>query len=162
MSDPNLIDPEIFAAERQNLQGSFLLEELDERVSLHDYPADRRTKISFTLTGGRDRLQRLFLDLNVKADMPLICQRCIKPMPFMLDESSRIVLFSDEESLDESMLADEELEGILIEKELDVRALVEDQILMSLPFSPRHGHCAIPFRNPPTKTNPTPLLFWRV
>lgn len=34
----------------------------------------------------------------------------------MLDESSRIVLFSDEESLDESMLADEELEGILIEK----------------------------------------------
>ncbi|HFB4665707.1 TPA: DUF177 domain-containing protein, partial [Neisseria gonorrhoeae] len=24
MSDPNLIDPEIFAAERQNLQGSFL------------------------------------------------------------------------------------------------------------------------------------------
>lgn len=59
MSDPNLIDPEIFAAERQNLQGSFLLEELDERVSLHDYPADRRTKISFTLTGGRDRLQRV-------------------------------------------------------------------------------------------------------
>ena len=89
MSDPNLIDLEIFAAEGQNLQGSFLLEELDERVSSHDYPADRQTKISFTLTGGRDRLQRLFLDLNVKADMPLICQRCIKPMPFMLDESSR-------------------------------------------------------------------------
>lgn len=41
MSDPNLIDSEIFAAEGQNLQGSFLLEELDERVSSHDYPADR-------------------------------------------------------------------------------------------------------------------------
>ena len=36
------------------------------------------------------------------------------------------------------MLADEELEGMPIEKELDVRGLVEDQILMSLPFSPRH------------------------
>ena len=28
-----------------------------------------------------------------------------------------------------------------IEKELDVRRLVEDQILMSLPFSPRHENC---------------------
>ena len=89
----------------------------------------------------RDRLQRLFLDLNVKADMPLICQRCITPMPFLLDETSRIVLFADEESLDEAMLADEELEGMLLEKELDVRTLVEDQILMSLPFSPRHEDC---------------------
>ncbi|HGI8271524.1 TPA: DUF177 domain-containing protein [Neisseria meningitidis] len=161
MSDPNLIDPEIFAAEGQNLQGSFLLEELDERVSLHDYPADRQTKISFTLTGGRDRLQRLFLDLNVKADMPLICQRCIKPMPFMLDESSRIVLFSNEESLDESMLADEELEGILIEKELDVRTLVEDQILMSLPFSPRHEDCGsngTPEKADRDKPNPFAVL----
>ena len=107
MSYPNLIDPEVFAAEGQNLQGSFLLEELDERVSSHDYPADKQTRGSFTLQGGRDRLQRLFLDLNVKADMPLICQRCITPMPFLLDETSRIVLFADEESLDEAMLADE-------------------------------------------------------
>lgn len=28
MSYPNLIDPEVFVAEGQNLQGSFLLEEL--------------------------------------------------------------------------------------------------------------------------------------
>lgn len=48
--------------------------------------------------------------------MPLICQRCITPMPFLLDETSRIVLFADEESLDEAMLADEELEGMLLEK----------------------------------------------
>lgn len=141
MSDPNLIDPETFAAEKQNLQGSFLLSELDERVSLHDYPADKQTRVSFALTGGRDRLQRLFLDLNVKADMPLICQRCIKPMPFALDESSRIVLFADDASLDDAMLADEELEGMVVQKELDVRELVEDQILMSLPFSPRHEDC---------------------
>ncbi|WP_342031086.1 YceD family protein [Neisseria sp. CP9] len=141
MSDPNLIDPEVFASEKQSLQGSFMLEELDERVRSHDYPADKQTKVSFTLNGGRDRLQRLFLDLNVKADMPLICQRCIRPMPFTLDETSRIVLFANEEDLDEAMLADEELEGMPIEKELDVRGLVEDQILMSLPFSPRHENC---------------------
>ena len=130
MSDLNLIDPKVFAEEKQKLQGSFRLGELDERVSSHDYPADSQTEISFTLQGGRDSLQRLFLELTVKADMPLVCQRCIKPMPFKLDETSRIVLF-----------ADDELEGILTEKELDVRELVEDQILMALPFSPRHEEC---------------------
>lgn len=141
MLDPNLIDPEVFAAEKQNLQGSFLLEELDERVRSHEYPADKQTKVSFTLQGGRDRLQRLFLDLTVKADMPLFCQRCIKPMPFELNESSRIVLFADEARLDEAMLSDEELEGMVISPTLNVQELVEDQILMALPFSPRHEDC---------------------
>lgn len=91
------------------------------------------------LQGGRDRLQRLFLDLNVKADMPLICQRCITPMPFLLDETSRIVLFADEESLDEAMLADEELEGMLLEKSLTCGLWLKTK-LMSLPFS-RHEDC---------------------
>ena len=141
MLDPNLIDPEVFAAEQQQLQGSFLLKELDERVWSHEYFADTQTRIAFTLQGGRDRWQRLFLDLTVKADVPLLCQRCIKPVPFELDESSRIVLFADETRLDEAMLTDDELEGMLIEKELDVRSLVEDQILMALPFSPRHEDC---------------------
>lgn len=141
MLNPNLIDPEVFAAEQQKLQGSFLLEELDGRVSAHEYPANKQSRIEFTLQGGRDRWQRLFLDLRIQADMPLLCQRCITPMPFDLDESSRIVLFTDEESLDEAMLADEELEGMLLTPELDVRELVEDQILMALPAAPRHEEC---------------------
>ena len=70
-----------------------------------------------------------------------MCQRCMKPMPFELDENVRIILFADENSLDEAMAADEELEGLLLEKELDVRVLVEDQVLMALPFSPRHEDC---------------------
>ncbi|HFC8541449.1 TPA: YceD family protein [Neisseria lactamica] len=161
MSDPNLIDPKVFAAEGRSLQGGFLLEELDERVSSHDYPADKQTRVSFTLQGGRDRLQRLFLDLSVKADMPLVCQRCIAPLPFRLDETARIVLFSDEKDLDEAMLADEELEGMLLEKELDVRILVEDQILMSLPFSPRHEDCGgngTPEKADRDKPNPFAVL----
>lgn len=157
MSYPNLIDPEVFAAEKQNLQGSFSLDELDERVRSHEYPADKQSKVSFTLQGGRDRLQRLFLDLTVQADMPLLCQRCIKPMPFQLDETSRIVLFADEAQLDEAMLADEELEGMLIEKELDVRVLVEDQILMALPFSPRHDDCGTDAQDYVNQDKPNPF-----
>ena len=62
-------------------------------------------------------------------------------MPFEFDEQSRVVLFADDASLDEAMLSDDELEGMLLQKALDVRMLVEDQILMALPFSPRHEDC---------------------
>ncbi len=141
MLDPNLIDPEVFAAEKQSLQGRLRLSELDERVWSHEYLADKQAEVSFTLKGGRDRWQRLFLDLNVQGGVPLVCQRCVQPMPFEFDEDSHIVLFADDESLDEAMLTDDELEGMLLEKTLDVHTLVEDQILMALPFSPRHEDC---------------------
>lgn len=141
MSDPILIDPEAFATGRQVLQGSVRLDELDERVWSHEFLAGKDADVSFTLKGGCDRRQRLFLDLDVGAGLSLVCQRCVRSMAFRLDETSRIVLFADEAGLDEAMLSDGELEGMLLEKELDVHALIEDQILMALPFSPRHEHC---------------------
>lgn len=141
MLNPNLIDPEVFAAQSQQLTGTVLLSELDERVWAHEYLADKHATVTVSLQGGRDRWQRLFLDLNVQGGVPLVCQRCVQPMPFEFEEDSHIVLFADDESLDEAMLADDELEGMLLEKTLDVHTLVEDQILMALPFSPRHEDC---------------------
>ena len=66
----------------------------------------------------------------------------MQPMSFDLDEGARIVLFADESKLDEAMLSDEGLEGMPMDSELSVRTLVEDQILMAMPYSPRHEHCA--------------------
>ena len=141
MLDPNLIDPEIFADEKQQLQGSYSLKKLDKRVWLHEYLANHDAVIDYTLQGGRDKWQRLFLNLSVTSTLQLVCQRCVKPMPFKLCESAHIILFVDEQSLDEAMLSDDDLEGLLLTKELDVRTLVEDQVLMALPFAPRHEDC---------------------
>ena len=141
MLDPNLIDPEIFADEKQQLQGSYSLKKLDKRVWLHEYLANHDAVIDYTLQGGRDKWQRLFLNLSVTSTFQLVCQRCVKPMPFKLHESAHIILFVDEQSLDEAMLSDDDLEGLLLTKELDVRTLVEDQVLMALPFAPRHEDC---------------------
>ncbi len=157
MLTPILIDPEAFAAKQQSLQGRFTLADLDGRVSSHEYFADRQAEVSFALKGGRDRLQRLFIDLEVRADMPLLCQRCVKPMSFELDEKCRIVLFADEVGLDEAMLSDDELEGMVLQAELDVRELVEDQILMALPFSPRHEDCGNTVLEEVNRDKPNPF-----
>lgn len=135
-----LIEPQAFADNRQVLQGRVALKDLDGRVHSPDM-ADLEAQTVYSLRGGRDRQQRRFLDLTLSGLLPLYCQRCLQPVDFHLDENVRIVLFDDEAALDRAMLADEELEGMLCPSELDVAELLEDQILMALPFSPKHEHC---------------------
>jgi len=142
MLEPDLIAPGEFAGEKQSLQGEVFLHELDERVWSHEYFADKDSPLHVVLQGGIDRFQRPFLDLKVQGCLHLLCQRCMQPMSFDLDEDARIVLFADESKLDEAMLSDEGLEGMPMDSELSVRTLVEDQILMAMPYSPRHEHCA--------------------
>ena len=135
-----LIDPQAFAAKGETLNGSVALNDLDERVWSPDIAAPQSV-LHYALHGGTDKWQRPFLELSVSGDLPLHCQRCMQAVKFTLDEQVRITLFDNEENLDEAMLADEELEGMLLEPELDVLTLVEDQILMALPISPKHEHC---------------------
>lgn len=141
MLKPDLINPQTFAAEKQILQGTLPLDELDERVWSHEYLADKEAVVHIVLRGGEDRRQRLFLDLKIQCSLVLVCQRCMCPMPSEINENAHIVLFADEAKLDEAMLADDELEGMVLTKGLDVKTLVEDQILMAMPYAPRHENC---------------------
>lgn len=140
MSNRILIDPQAFAADRETLQGSVDLGSLDKRVWSHDI-TDLSSVLHYSLSGGKDGWQRPFLALSLSGSLKLRCQRCMQPMDYRLDENVRIVLFSHETELDEAMAADETLEGMVTEAETDVWSLLEDQILMALPFSPKHEHC---------------------
>ena len=132
-----LIDPQAFATQSETLQGKVSLQDLDKRIWSPDI-ADTATDIHYAITGGVDRWQRLFLDLTVSGSLKLNCQRCMQPTEFLLDEQIHIVLFHHEQDLDDAMIADEELEGMVLENELDIFTLLEDQILMALPISPKH------------------------
>ena len=127
---------------------------MDERVRSHEYLAGNTAPLQIVLRGSKDKWQRPFLDLHVGGSMPLVCQCCMKPVEFELDENAHIVLFADENAhivlfadegrLDEAMLSDDELEGMVAEREISVRTLVEDQILMAMPYAPRHENCGVP------------------
>lgn len=135
-----LIDPQAFAMQEQVLADKVCLKDLDERTWLADI-ADTSVEIHYTISGGTDTWQRPFLDLAVSGSLLLNCQRCMQPTEFVLDEQVRIVLFHYESDLDEAMIANDELEGMVLENELDILTLVEDQILMALPISPKHKQC---------------------
>ena len=154
-----LIDSQAFTAKQETLQGTVSLNQLDERIWTHDF-TDLSSSLAYTLTGGTDKWQRPYLTLTLSGCLPLQCQRCMQPTEFALNENVRIVLFENEETLDEAMLADEDLEGMLQEPEIDVFSLIEDQILMALPFSPKHEQCgnAQLEANNQSKPNPFAVL----
>ena len=122
-----------FAREGGKLSGAVAIAGLDR---LHDRLAKRAGEAKWSLVGGVDKLERPFLRLKVEAVVELLCQRCLKPMPFEVVADTVLTQFADEAALDEAVEQDEDLEGILIEPALDVEMLVEDEVLLALPESP--------------------------
>lgn len=127
-----------FARDGGEISGVFPLK---SATRLHDQLASTAGEAQWHLVGGIDKLERPFLRLRVKVDVQLICQRCMEPMPFQVAADTVLTQFADEAKLDEAVAQEEDLEGILIEPELDVETLIEDEILLALPYSPRHEDC---------------------
>jgi uncharacterized protein len=141
MLDPNLIDTITFTRERQQCSGEVRLQALNRRVWSHELLVQRDGIIQFQARGGIDRWQRPFINVSVKGELQLVCQRCLQAVSWTLSDQSHVVLFADEQSLDEAMVADEALEGILWQEQFNLASLIEDQILMAIPVAPRHNDC---------------------
>lgn len=141
MLDPILINTATFTLEQQKCCGEICLQSLDRRVWSHELLAQHDDTIWFQACGGIDRWQRPFINISVRGELQLVCQRCLHAVSWMLDDQSHVVLFTDEQSLDEAMVADETIEGTLWQEEYNLTSLIEDQLLMAIPVAPRHDDC---------------------
>jgi DUF177 domain-containing protein len=92
--------------------------------------------ISWRIDGGRDALDRPTLTLTVQGSLPLVCQRCLLPFDAPIELRSELLLAHDETEL--ARLDMEEAEVLLASAPLDATTLVEDELLLSLPFAPMH------------------------
>jgi uncharacterized protein len=93
--------------------------------------------IDWTIAGTADAQGRPALTVNVAGNVPLTCQRCLGTLDQPIDQSTRLLIARDDAELvqlDESS----EDEVVLARAALDALDLVEDELLLSLPFAPRH------------------------
>src|SRR5450432_3320163 len=98
-------------------------------------------RIDWRLVGGTDGQRRPVLTLTLAGSVPLVCQRCLQPFAATVDQSTELLLARSEAEL--ARLDLDEVEVVLATERLDPLTLVEDELLLSLPFSPRHadGEC---------------------
>jgi uncharacterized protein len=92
------------------------------------------------VTGGEPRLK---MNLSLKGQMQLICQRCMQPCEVQIDESRQFVFLANEALADAFPMEDDALEPLVMSSQFDLLGTIEDEILLSLPLIPKHpeGMC---------------------
>lgn len=128
----------------QSIQGQAPLRQFSRFTA--NLPPQSDGNVEWTITGGRNATEQQFLDLHVVATPIVQCQRCMGNMPYPLNVSSRLQLVKTEAELDveddPEASPDEWIEPILASTNLDVLALVEDELILGLPYVPMHENCS--------------------
>ncbi len=105
--------------------------------------ADASGELQWTITGGRHALGMPQLNMQVKGEVKLVCQRCLAPFAHAIATDTVLVLARDEADADETeeKLDDDSIDVIVGDARQDLLQLVEDDALLALPLSPRHDTC---------------------
>ena len=80
------------------------------------------------------------LVLQAEVGLALQCQRCRTPVVEKV-VAERDFLFVADEATAEAMDEDSEADVLVISRDFDALALVEDELILSLPLVPRHDVC---------------------
>ena len=138
-STQTVIDSLEFARTGQTLRGSLSLPGL---TRLKDNLADAVGTVEFEVTGGQDARSRPILTVSIRGMLHLQCQRCLEALDHPLQVLNTLMLVAAGAGA-AGELDDEDVEWIEASRELEVASLVEDEILLSLPYAPRHeeGAC---------------------
>jgi len=142
MSDERLplhIDPLRLARSGAQLHGRLTLAEMERFAPLL---TDARGEAEVTLDFDIDAERRAFMRLRLRAEVSLVCQRCLGPVRHVIEVERLLGVVTSEAQA-------EKLPGIyeplyVTEEPLFLREVIEDELILSLPIVPRHneGECA--------------------
>ena len=92
---------------------------------------------SVAQSGGADQI---WLDLKASVSLPLQCQRCLTPVLETVQAERSFRFVADEAT---AMALDDEAEEdiLVISRDFDALALIEDELILSLPLVPLHEEC---------------------
>lgn len=146
--DPLRLDVAALAAEGGVLEGRWPGDQLPRLAQTTTPPQDiapadvawRVEGRRVPVTGGEPEV---WLDISARTPVWLTCQRCLRPFesPIEIDQALRFVRGEAEaEALD----AELEVDVLALPRALDLRELVEDELLLALPLVPRHEVCPSP------------------
>ena len=150
-----VIDSLEFARTEQTLQGDLPVSSL---ARLQDWLHDALGQVDIVVRGGKDAQLRPVLHLAITGALHLRCQRCLGSLDYPLRVSTTLLLVSQAEA-DAAELDDVEVDSIVASRELDVAGLVEDELILSLPYAPRHaeGQCTHGGAHDPRQGKPSPF-----
>lgn len=160
--DPLKLDVEAFAREGASLEGEWpapSLPRLAEAAAPESDPA-QWPPVAWTAHGelrtpkGGDA--QVWLELSARAQVALTCQRCLKPVREDL-AVSRWFRFVKDEGQAAELDMDSDDDVLALARNLDLRELVEDELLLELPVVPRHEECPEPLPHANVEEDEAPV-----
>lgn len=110
--------------------------------------ADRVTSepapVHWRIRGAKDGLGRPALQVEIDGMVPLECQRCLEELEQDVVQHTELLLAATEPEL-ARLDAESDAEVLLADAPLDPLVLIEDELVLALPFAPRHpdGECEL-------------------
>ncbi len=138
MSHQPVIDGLEFASAGAMQQGRMPLSGFPR---LQDQLASDAGEVEYAVEGVLDERSRPSLRLRVKGTLLLRCQRCLESLPFEVDEVQLLVLAATQAEIDADPVEANAPDRVLAGKQMVLRDLVEDQLILALPYAPRHARC---------------------
>jgi uncharacterized protein len=136
-----VIDSIEFARERRQLSGEIALGRFGR---LADQLVEQHGCVAFSAAGELQDDGEKFLSLSIEACLPLRCQRCLGRIELPVHLRSRLQLVAADEDWPDEELADDSVDAIAADRALDLVPLIEEELLLALPFAPRHDECKAP------------------
>ena len=143
----DLCAPQTYHGEGRLSLGALPRVALELAISSPDNGFAWQIQTQFTANQAGDQAQTLRLRLNGQA--PLTCQRCLQTFQYSLNVERLFIVVADEAAADAYPIEDDLLDPLVCSPHFDVLALIEDEILLSLPLVPKH---------PEALCAPSPLL----
>ena len=141
MSQRIVINSLVFAREAGSLQGELPVAELTRVL---DLLASSASSLSYRLEGRLGESGRPQLLLQLDGVLSVCCQRCLEGINYPLKVRNVLEFVDDEDDLTQEEVEDDSMDFLPAQSEIDVVALIEDEVILSLPSAPRHESCVIP------------------
>jgi len=140
-ADSVIADPFEFARQGAVIEAEVLAGEFHRLADLLR-PAGVGHTVKYRVAGESVQ-DKEFLVLQLEADVVLCCQRCLSDVVCPVESQIRLLLVREGDELPDEDLAEDDFDPVHANRNLDVLALVEDELLLSLPLSPMHEDCSM-------------------
>lgn len=134
---PLYIEPRKFADQDTRIEGEIALSSLSR---LADYQGASNTQVEVHLrfyheiaSGNR------LVTGNISTELELECQRCLEPLKFPVHATVNLIMVWSEEQSES--LPESHDPWLITEDKMSVPALLEDEILLTLPVVALHDEC---------------------
>ena len=147
-----VIDGFEFASAGASKQGDWPLRDFPR---LRDMLAADAGGVRYAVDGVRDARGRPGLRVRVSGTLQLRCQRCLEAMPFEVESDETLLLAGSLAEIHAEPADAHAADRVVAGREMPVRDLIEDELILAVPYAPRHEGCSARLSpDAETKTSP--------